>query len=94
MGRYLVAADPSQDEVDRIWGISTLVTTQLTPGVRVLLDFTKFGRMAVREPLSVRVGFANDDLVRNIFRWVCEQRLALAVERPSAILSITKLPVS
>jgi hypothetical protein len=40
------------------------------------------------------VGFANDDLVRNIFRWVCEERLALAVERPSAILSITKLPVS
>ena len=94
MGRYLVAADPSQDEVDRIWGISTLVTTQLTPGVGVLLDSTKFGRMAVREPLSVRVGFANDDLVRNIYRWVCEERLALAVERPSAILSITKLPVS
>ncbi len=71
-----------------------MVTTQLTPGVGVLLDSTKFGRMAVREPLSVRVGFANDDLVRNIYRWVCEERLALAVERPSAILSITKLPVS
>jgi hypothetical protein len=28
----------------RIWGISTLVTTQLTPGVGVLLDSTKFGR--------------------------------------------------
>ena len=94
MGRYLLAADPSQDEVDRIWGISTLVTTQLTPGVRVLLDFNKFGRMAVRDPLSVRVGFANDDLVPNIYRWVCEERLALAVERPSAILSITKLPVA
>ena len=25
---------------------------------------------------------------------VCEERLALAVERPSAILSTTKLPVS
>ena len=71
-----------------------MVTTQLMPGVGVLLDSTKFGRMAVREPLSVRVGFANDDLVRNIYRWVCEERLALAVERPSAILSITKLPVS
>jgi hypothetical protein len=34
------------------------------------------------------------DLVRNIYRWVCEERLALAVERPSAILSITKLTVS
>ena len=71
-----------------------MVTTQLTPGVGVLLDSTKFGRVSVREPLSVRLGFANDDLVRNIYRWVCEERLALAVERPSAILSITKLPVS
>jgi hypothetical protein len=71
-----------------------LVTTQPTPGVEVLLGSIKFGRMAVREPLSVRVGLANDDLVRNIYRWVCEQRLALAVERPSAILSITKLPVA
>jgi len=71
-----------------------LVTTQPTPGVEVLLGSIKFGRMAVREPLSVRVGLANDDLVRNIYRWVCEQRLALAVKHPSAILSITMLPVS
>jgi hypothetical protein len=33
-------------------------------------------------------------LVRNVYRCVCEERLALAVERPSAIPSITKLPVS
>ncbi len=71
-----------------------MVTTQLTPGVGVLLDPAKFGRMSVREPLSVGAGFANDDLVRNIYRWVCEEQIALAVERPSAILSIAKLPVS
>ena len=29
-----------------------LVTTQLMPGVEVLLDSIKFGRMAVREALS------------------------------------------
>jgi hypothetical protein len=58
------------------------------------LDSNKFGRIAVREPLSVAAGFANDDLVRNIYRWVCEKQIALAVERPSAILSIAKLPVS
>jgi hypothetical protein len=40
------------------------------------------------------VGFANNDLVRNIYRWACEERLAVAVERPSAILGIAKLPVS
>ena len=60
----------------------------------VLLDSSKFGRVAIREPLSVRVGFANNDLVRNIYRWACEERLAVAVERPSAMLGITKLPVS
>ena len=64
------------------------------PGVGVLLGSIKVGWMAVREPLSVGVGFANDDLVRNIYRWVCEEQIALAVERPSAILSIAKLPVS
>ena len=61
---------------------------------RILLGSIMFGRMTVREPLSGRVEFANDDLVRNIYRWVCEQRLALAVKHPSAILSITMLPVS
>jgi hypothetical protein len=45
-----------------------LVTTQLTPGVGVPLDSSKFGWMAGREPLSVGAGFTNDDLVRNIYR--------------------------
>ena len=31
---------------------------------------------------------------RYIYRWVCEEQIALAVERPSAIMSIAKLPVS
>ena len=48
--------------------------------------------MAVRESLSARMGFANDDFVRNIVRYVCEERCVLTVERPSAVLHITTLP--
>ena len=39
-------------------------------------------------------GYANDDLVRNILRTVCEERLVLTVTRPAAVLAITDLPES
>jgi hypothetical protein len=34
------------------------------------------------------------DFTKNIVRWVCEERFALAVERPTALLKITGLPTS
>lgn len=80
--------------MNTIWGVSVLVTTQLTAGVGVLMDTTKFGRVHVREPLGVPVGFANDDFTRNIVRYVAEERIALAVERPSAVCKLTSLPTS
>ena len=57
-----------------------------------MLDTTKFGYGGVREPLVMRVGYANDDMTRNILRFVGEERLTLCVTRPSAVLSITNLP--
>jgi hypothetical protein len=90
----LVAPDPSSTEVNTIWGIAVLDTMQLTAGLGVLVDSTKFGRVHVREPIGVRVGFANDDFSRDIVRYVAEERIALAVERPSAVCEITDLPTS
>jgi HK97 family phage major capsid protein len=91
-GRYLVAPDPSSDEVNSIWGVPVLVTTQIATGVGLLVDTTKFGRLLVREPLGIRMGTANDDFTRNLVRFVCEERMVLAVERPTAVMSITGLP--
>lgn len=78
MGRYYVAPDPSRDEVDSVWGVSVLETTVVPDGEGWLLDTTKFGRLAVRESLVVRIGYANDDLVRNILRYVAEERCVRA----------------
>jgi len=94
MGRFYVAADPSQDQVEQVWGIEVLQSTEFTPGEGVLLDTTLFGRVAVRETLTLRIGYANDDLVRNILRHVAEERLNVAVERPAAICHITGLPAT
>lgn len=98
MNRYLVTPDPAADEPETIWGTPILTTTTCTEGTAVLIDSTKFGRVAVREALSMRIGYGyvdgQDDFTSNILRYICEERLILAVERPSAVLSLTGLPAS
>ena len=87
-----MAPDPSSDEVNQAWGVPVLETVVCPDGEGWLLDTTKFGRLALRESLIVRMGYANDDLVRNILRYVAEERCVLTVERPAAVLHLTTLP--
>jgi HK97 family phage major capsid protein len=91
-GRYLAAPDPSDDEVNTAWGCDVLVTTQNPIGQGLFIDTSKFGRVAIREPLGMFIGFINDDFQRNLISWAAETRLVLCVERPAAVLAITKLP--
>jgi predicted transcriptional regulator len=92
--RYLVTADPTTDTASSAWGVPVLVTTQISPGLGLMLDTRKAGRVWQREGLSLRTGYANDDLTRNLTRFVVEERLNLACERPAAVLKITELPAS
>ena len=94
MGQYLVAPDPSTDQVNSCWGIPVVTTVQNPPGQGLLVDTSKFGRMAIRSALSLRTGFANDDFVKNLLRWISEERLCLCVERPAAVLKITNFPAA
>jgi HK97 family phage major capsid protein len=92
--RYLVAPDPTADEANSVWGVEVLVTTVLAAGAGALLDTKKFGKVLVRDGLTMQTGTNNDDFTKNLVRFICEERLALAVERPAAVLSITNLPTS
>ena len=71
-----------------------LSTTACPVGKGLLLDTTRFGYVGVREPLSMRVGYAGDDLTNNILRTVGEERLVLCVTRPAAVLAISNLPAA
>lgn len=93
-GRYLTTPDPTQDTANTIWGVEVLQTTQIAAGDGVLLDTTKFGRVHMRESLFVRWGYSGSDFTNNIVRYVGEERLALAVERPAAVLALSGLPVA
>lgn len=90
-GRYLVAPDPTAGEANSAWGVSVLTTVVATVGEALILDSAKFGEVLLREPMGVHAGWSMDDQVRNLTRLIVEERLALAVERPGALLLVTGL---
>lgn len=97
VGRFLFISadsDPTQAQADRIFDVPVLQTTAMTAGDGLLLDTDRMGYVAVRESLSMRIGYSGTDLVDNILRTVAEERLVLCVTRPPAVLSITNLPTS
>jgi hypothetical protein len=71
-----------------------LTTTACITGDAFLVDTSRFGFAVIRESLTLRQGTSADDFVRNLVRWVAEERLTLAVERPQAVLMLTGLPVT
>ncbi len=93
-GRFMIAPDPTTDQASELWGTPVLQTTQMPVGYGLLLDTTKLGYVAIREPLSMRIGYSQDDFTRNILRTVAEERLVLCVTRPPAVLLISNLPTS
>ena len=92
--RLYVQPDPSQDQPDSIWGVDVLESTQFTPGEAVLVDTSLVGRVAVREALTLRIGYSGTDFTDNVVRTVCEERLNFAIERPAAICHVSGLPAT
>ena len=92
--RYLVSPDPTSDEANQLWGVPVLSTTACPAGKGLLLDTSKFGYVAVRESLSMRIGYSGIDLTDNILRTVAEERLVLCVTRAAAVLAISNLPLA
>jgi HK97 family phage major capsid protein len=93
LGNFLIG-DVAVDPIDQVWGVPVLETTVCADGEGWMLDTTKFGRLAVRETLGVRIGYSGTDFTQNILRYVAEERCVLTVERPSAVLHITTLPTT
>jgi HK97 family phage major capsid protein len=92
LGQFLIAPDPTADEVNKLWGLDVIVTIAQAEGFGLLLDNSKWGHVIVREALSMRTGTDSDDFTRNLVRFVFEERFTVAVERPTAVCEITNLP--
>jgi hypothetical protein len=93
--RRLLGADVDLDSLtDAQWAQDVLQSTAFTAGEGVLIDTRLLGKVAVRETLSLRIGYSGTDFTANVVRTICEERLNLAVERPAAICHITGLPAT
>jgi HK97 family phage major capsid protein len=92
LGQFLVAPDPTRDVASSLWDVDVLVTTQNPAGMGLLISTSEFGYVAVREGLSLRLGWSGEDFTNNLLRSVAEERLTLAVTRPPAVCAITNLP--
>lgn len=89
-GEYLFnKADATDAALNRVWGIPVLPTTEIAAGTGLFVN-QKFGSILLRKAMSV---FADSysASTNNVTKYIAELRLALAVERPNALLKVTGL---
>jgi HK97 family phage major capsid protein len=92
-GRFIVN-DPAAPGPEQLFGMRVVATTKITLNTALMGNFSEAARLYVRQAPVVEIHpnaggtvefVANQTFVR------CEERLALAVPRPSSLISITGL---
>ena len=80
---------PADAGPERIWGLRTVLAQGITENTGVVGDFGNFSELAVRQGISVEVGYVNDDFKKNLKTLRAEMRAALLFYRPAAFCSVT-----
>ncbi|MGX9672656.1 phage major capsid protein [Mycobacterium sp. HM-7] len=92
MGRYLLAADPATGQVDTIWGVRMVVNTYIPEGTALVFDTSKAVLAWTRQGMSLEIN-QNDTYSwqNNAVSFRCEERIAIGVQRPTAVNIVTGL---
>lgn len=81
---------PSEAGPERIWGKEIRQTSAQTEGTGLVGAFTPHAEVIQREGITIVIGTEHSDfLIRNKVAIVAEERLGLAVYRPSAFATVT-----
>ena len=89
-GQYLVAVSVAMGGEPRVWRMPVVDTPAMPEGTALVGAFGTGAQLYDREQASIRISEQHSDFfVRNAIVVLAEQRLALAVKRPEAFVSIT-----
>lgn len=89
-GAYLLGGPPASFPPNSLWGIPIVMTSAMTAGNFLIGNFNLGATLFDRESANVDIAFENeDDFVRNMVTIRAEERLALAVWRPTAFVKST-----
>jgi len=84
--RYIIG-DPGRRLTPMLWGLPVIVTNTMTAGTFMVGDFNMVGQLWDRQDAAVAISEHHaDNFKRNMVTIRMEERLALAVERSSAIV--------
>ncbi len=88
-GQYLVAVSVALGGTPRLWRIPVVDTPAMPEGTALVGAFGTGAQLYDREQASIRISEQHADFfVRNAIVVLAEQRLALAVKRPEAFVSV------
>lgn len=87
-GTYLMGP-PSISGPTTIWGLDVVTTTAMTAGTALVGNFRLGAQIFRKSDLTVAVGYVDDQFRLNQRTIRVEERLALAVYRPSAFSEVT-----
>lgn len=87
-GRYL-ASDPVAAAAHSLWGTPVVITTTCPANTVLIGAFKEAAVLFVREGVTVRTSSGGDSFRSNLFDIIAEERVALAVVAPAALMKVT-----
>ena len=83
---------PSVTGPTTVWGMPVAESLFITLGTAIVGDFQMGSVLFDREQGAIKVGYVNDQFIRNITTLLAELRAAFATLRPSAYCQVTGAP--
>lgn len=89
-GDYIIGR-PDSNGISTLWRCPVLATQSQAFGTFTTGAFDMAAQIFDREQSSIEVGYVDKDFTKNMVTLLCEERLALAVYRPEALIKGTLL---
>src|SRR5262245_10255249 len=91
LGGYLMGP-PSMVGANTMWGLPVVESEAITQNTALVGDFSMGCTLFDREQAVIRIGFVNDQFIRNMQTLLAELRAAFVTWRPTAFTKVTGVP--